>query len=55
MKKNSDPDLLFSSETGVNPAIRSCNSTHLNELDDRKPLVVSISQGSEEARLYRLV
>jgi hypothetical protein len=30
-------------------------STHLIELDVRKPLVVSISQGSEELRLYNLV
>ncbi len=30
-------------------------STYLNELDVRKPLVVSISQGSEELRLYNLV
>jgi hypothetical protein len=46
---------LFSSETGVNPIIRSWKSTHLNELDARKPLVVSISQKSEELRLYNLV
>jgi hypothetical protein len=30
-------------------------STNLNELDVRKPLVVSISQKSEELRLYNLV
>jgi hypothetical protein len=30
-------------------------STYLNELDVRKPLVVSISQRSEELRLYNLV
>ncbi len=29
--------------------------TNLNELDVRKPLVVSISQRSEELRLYNLV
>jgi hypothetical protein len=31
------------------------NSTFLNELDVRKPLVVSISQRSEELKLYNLV
>jgi hypothetical protein len=30
-------------------------STSLNELDFRKPLVVSISRRSEELRLYNLV
>jgi electron transfer flavoprotein alpha/beta subunit len=30
-------------------------STYLNELDVRKPLVISISQRSEELRLYNLV
>ncbi len=30
-------------------------STYLNELDVRKPLVVSISQRIEELRLYNLV
>jgi electron transfer flavoprotein alpha/beta subunit len=30
-------------------------STYLNELDAREPLVVSISQRSEELRLYNLV
>jgi hypothetical protein len=30
-------------------------STYLVELDARKPLVVSISQRSEELRLYNLV
>jgi hypothetical protein len=29
-------------------------STYLNDLDARKPLVVSISQRSEELRLYNL-
>jgi hypothetical protein len=29
--------------------------THLNELDVRKPLVVSTSQRSEELRIYNLV
>jgi hypothetical protein len=50
----SNPDLLSSNETGVNPGIRSWKK-HLNELDVRKPLVVSISQRSEELRLYNLV
>jgi hypothetical protein len=30
-------------------------SIYLNELDVRKPLVVSISQRSDELRLYNLV
>jgi hypothetical protein len=30
------------------------NGTYLNELDARKPLVVSISQKSEELRLHNL-
>jgi hypothetical protein len=30
-------------------------STYLNELDVRKPLVVSVSQRNEELRLYNLV
>jgi hypothetical protein len=49
------PDSLSSSETGVNPEIRSWKSTHLNELDVRKPLVLSFSQRSQELRLYNLV
>jgi hypothetical protein len=41
----SNPDSLSSSETGVDPGTRSWKkSTYLNELDVRKPLVVSISQ-----------
>jgi hypothetical protein len=48
----SSPDWLSNSETGVNPGRRS---TNLNELDVRKPLVVSLSQRSEELRLYNLV
>jgi hypothetical protein len=52
----SNPDSLSSSETGVNPGIRSYEkSTYLNELDVRKQLVVSISQRREELRLYNLV
>jgi hypothetical protein len=30
------------------------NGTYLNELDVRKPLVESVSQTSEELRLYNL-
>jgi hypothetical protein len=30
-------------------------STHLNELDIKKPLVVTISQRSDELRLYNVV
>ncbi len=37
-----NPDELPKIETGVNPRIRSWRSTYLNELDVRKPLVVSI-------------
>jgi hypothetical protein len=52
----SNPDLLSSSETLFNSGIRSWKKgTHLNELHVRKPLVVSISQRSEELRLYNLV
>jgi hypothetical protein len=39
----SNPDLLFNSETGVNPGMRSQKSTYLKELNVRKPLVESIS------------
>jgi hypothetical protein len=35
--------------------IEAKKSTYLNELDFRKPLVESISQRSEELRLYNLV
>jgi hypothetical protein len=49
------PDLLSSSKTGVNSGIRNWKSTFLIELDVRKPLVESISQRSEELRLYNLV
>jgi hypothetical protein len=41
--------------SGYNPGIRSLKSTYVIELDVRKPLVVSISQRSEELRLYNLV
>ncbi len=51
----SNLDLFSSSETGVNPAIRSWKITFLIEHDVRKPLLVSISQRSEELRLYNLV
>jgi hypothetical protein len=50
-----DEDGSFYSETGVIPGIRSRKSTYLNEHDVRKPLVVSISQRSEELRLYTVV
>ncbi len=50
-----NPDSLSRSETWVNPGIRSWKSTYLNELAVRKPLVVSISQRSEELRLHNLV
>jgi hypothetical protein len=55
----SNPNPLSScSETRVNPGIRTKKakkSIYLNELNVRKPLVVSISQRSEELRLYSLV
>jgi ABC-type multidrug transport system permease subunit len=55
----SNPDSLSSSKAGVNFEIRSWKSTHPNELDVRKPLVVSISQKEkkkiEEQKLYNLV
>jgi hypothetical protein len=50
-----NPDLFSSSETEVNRGIRRRKSTHLDELDFRKPLVVSISQRSEELRPYNLL
>ncbi len=39
----------------VKNEIRSLKSTYLIELDVRKPLVVFVSQRSEELRLYNLV
>jgi hypothetical protein len=51
----SNLDLLLSSEVGVNAGIISCKNTDLIELEVRKSLVVSISQRSEELRLYNLV
>jgi hypothetical protein len=39
----------------VNLGIKAEKSTYLIELDVRKPLVVSVSQRSEELRLYNLV
>jgi hypothetical protein len=52
----SNPDSLSSSETGVNPGIKSeKKSPYLIGLDVRQPLVVSNSQRSEGLRLYNLV
>jgi hypothetical protein len=51
----SNPDSRSSSETGVNPGIKSQKCTYLNELDDRKPSAESISQRSEQLRLHNLV
>ncbi len=51
----SNPDSLSSNASGVNPGIESWKSTHLNELDAKKPLVVYISQRGEELGLYNLV
>jgi hypothetical protein len=47
----SNPHLLPSGEPGVNLGIRSWKSTRLIELDVRKPLVISISERSEELTL----
>jgi hypothetical protein len=51
----SNPDSLSSSKTGVNPEREAEISTDLIELNVRKPLVVFISQRSNELRLYNLV
>ncbi len=51
----SNLDSFSSSETAVNPEIGSWKSSYLIELDVRKPLVVFISQRSEQLRLYNLV
>ncbi len=48
----SNPDCLSRSETGFNPGRRSRKNTYLIELDVK--FVVSISQRSEELRLYNL-
>jgi hypothetical protein len=53
-----NPNSIFNSETGVNSGIRSLNnhfSDSLIELEVRKPLMVSISQKSEELKFYNLV
>jgi hypothetical protein len=49
----SNLESLSSSETEVNPAREVEESTYMNVLDVRKPLVFSISQGSEEQRLLQ--
>jgi hypothetical protein len=48
------PILLFSSETAVNPR-KAEKCAHLIQLDVRTPLVVSVSERSEELRLCNLV
>jgi hypothetical protein len=53
--KISNPNSFSSSETRTNSRKRSCKSTYLNELNARKPIMVSISQISEEEGLYSLV
>jgi hypothetical protein len=51
-----NPDSLSSNETSINPGIRSWKKiTHLNKLDVWNPLVVPISQRSQELRLCNLV
>jgi hypothetical protein len=48
--------LLFNSETGLDPGVTNRNrSTHLVELDVRKPLVVTIPRRRKELRLVNLV
>jgi hypothetical protein len=47
----SNPDSLFSCETGANPGIRSWKGTYFIELNVRKPSMVSLLQKSEELRL----
>ncbi len=59
------PRVAWQSQTticfpGVNHGVEFWNknlkkSTYLNELDVRKPLVVSISQRNEKLRFYKLV
>jgi hypothetical protein len=46
-------NISFFAEICAQSVIRKI--TYLNELDVRKPLVVSISHRSEELRLYNLV
>jgi hypothetical protein len=53
--ESSNPDSVSGRETELESDIRSCKNTELNELDVREPSVVSISQGSEELRLYNLI
>jgi hypothetical protein len=50
----SNPTSLSINATRVDSRIRSWKSTHLQELDVWKPLVVSILQRSEKLRLYNL-
>jgi hypothetical protein len=47
----SNPDRLSSSETGVNLESKAEKSTNLNELDVRKPVVVSIPHRKNEMRV----
>jgi hypothetical protein len=50
-----NPDPFPSGETGVNPEMRTRETIHLNDLEVRKPLVVSASQISEKRRIMNLV
>ncbi len=45
-----NPDSLSSNETEINPGIRSWKSSYPNELDVRKPSVVSVSQNIWRAK-----
>jgi hypothetical protein len=47
----SNPDSISSSERGITSGIKTEESTYLNELYARKPLVVFISQRRKELRL----
>ncbi len=48
----SNPDSLCRCEAEVDPGVRSWKRTYLTELDVRRSLVTSISQSTEELRLY---
>jgi hypothetical protein len=51
----SNPDLLSTVKQELILEEEAGRSTYLNELNARRPLVVSISQRSEKLRLYHLV
>jgi hypothetical protein len=51
----SNSSSLSSSVTGVNPGTTSREDHLSDKLDVRKPLMVAISQRSEELKLYNLL